>query len=64
MPVPNGSGSNDQIGWPSNQLYRKLVGYKDKAWIQDDWDNGAPGMWSTSRHWPPSDADKSRLPRP
>jgi prepilin-type N-terminal cleavage/methylation domain-containing protein/prepilin-type processing-associated H-X9-DG protein len=37
---------------------------KDKVWIQDDWDNGAPGMWSTFRNWPPSDADKSRLPRP
>ena len=27
---PKGGGSTTQVGWPSNQLFRKLVGYKDK----------------------------------
>jgi len=27
---PAGAGSTSQITWPSNQLFRKLLGYKDK----------------------------------
>jgi prepilin-type processing-associated H-X9-DG protein len=37
---------------------------KDKVWNQDDWDNGAAGMWSTFKHYPPTDAEESRLPKP
>jgi prepilin-type N-terminal cleavage/methylation domain-containing protein/prepilin-type processing-associated H-X9-DG protein len=37
---------------------------KQKVWIQENWDNGVPGMWSTFSDYPPSEADKSRLPRP
>jgi prepilin-type N-terminal cleavage/methylation domain-containing protein/prepilin-type processing-associated H-X9-DG protein len=37
---------------------------KDKVWSADDWGAGKPGMWSTFRHWPPTDAEQKRLPRP
>ncbi len=37
---------------------------KQKVWSQEAWDNGTPGMWSTFRHWPPTDAEKKRLPHP
>jgi prepilin-type N-terminal cleavage/methylation domain-containing protein/prepilin-type processing-associated H-X9-DG protein len=40
--------------------YRK----KDTVWNQEDWDRGFPGMWSVFRRYPPSEADKKRLPRP
>jgi prepilin-type N-terminal cleavage/methylation domain-containing protein/prepilin-type processing-associated H-X9-DG protein len=40
--------------------YRK----KDKVWNDDDWGAGKPGMWSTFKHWPPTDAEQKRLPRP
>ncbi len=37
---------------------------KDKVWSQEDWDRGSPGMWSVFRKYPPTDAERSRLPRP
>lgn len=37
---------------------------KDRVWRQEDYDSGSPGMWSTFRKYPPSEAEKSRLPRP
>ena len=40
--------------------YRK----KEKVWSQEAWDAGNPGMWSTFRNWPPTDAEQTRLPRP
>ena len=30
----------------------------------DDWDNGIAGMWFTFKHYPPTDAEESRLPKP
>lgn len=32
---PKGAGSQEQVGWPSNQLFRKLLGYKDKEGTGD-----------------------------
>jgi prepilin-type processing-associated H-X9-DG protein len=40
--------------------YRK----KEKVWSQEAWDGGSPGMWSTFKHWPPTDAEQKRLPHP
>ena len=40
--------------------YRK----KEKVWSQEAWDEGHPGMWSTFRNWPPTDAEQNRLPHP
>lgn len=37
---------------------------KDKVWIQEAWDGGNAGMWSTFVRYPPTDAERSRLPRP
>lgn len=37
---------------------------KDRVWYQDAYDDGTPGMWSTFRHYPPSEAEKRRLPKP
>jgi prepilin-type N-terminal cleavage/methylation domain-containing protein/prepilin-type processing-associated H-X9-DG protein len=37
---------------------------KEKVWIQEDWDYGLPHMWSTFHHYPPTEAEKKRLPRP
>ena len=37
---------------------------KDKVWSQEAWDDGAPGMWSTFKHYPPTDREMSRLPKP
>jgi prepilin-type N-terminal cleavage/methylation domain-containing protein/prepilin-type processing-associated H-X9-DG protein len=35
---PAGAGSTSQITWPSNQLFRKLLGYKDKEGAgESDW---------------------------
>jgi len=40
--------------------YRK----KEKVYNLQDYQDGRPGMWSTFRHWPPTAAEQSRLPRP
>jgi prepilin-type N-terminal cleavage/methylation domain-containing protein/prepilin-type processing-associated H-X9-DG protein len=40
--------------------YRK----KENVWTKESWDVGMPGMWSTFRKYPPTEADKKRLPRP
>lgn len=37
---------------------------KDRVYSQDDWDNGIGGMWSVFKRYPPTEADKKRLPRP
>lgn len=37
---------------------------KDRVWNEDAWTNGASGMWSTFTRYPPSEAEKKRLPRP
>jgi prepilin-type N-terminal cleavage/methylation domain-containing protein/prepilin-type processing-associated H-X9-DG protein len=37
---------------------------KEKVYLQDKYDTGTPGMWSTFRHWPPTAAEQTRLPRP
>jgi prepilin-type processing-associated H-X9-DG protein len=37
---------------------------KDKVWSQEDWNNGLPRMWSTFKHWPPTDAEQRSLPHP
>jgi prepilin-type N-terminal cleavage/methylation domain-containing protein/prepilin-type processing-associated H-X9-DG protein len=35
---PQGGGSTSQVGWPSNQLFRKLVGYKARQGAaESDW---------------------------
>ena len=37
---------------------------KEKAWRQESWNVGMPGMWSVFRKHPPTEAEKKRLPRP
>ena len=37
---------------------------KEKVFIQEAWDAGNPGMWSTFKHYPPTDEEMSRLPKP
>jgi prepilin-type N-terminal cleavage/methylation domain-containing protein/prepilin-type processing-associated H-X9-DG protein len=37
---------------------------KQKVFVKEAWDAGNPGMWSTFKHYPPTDAEQSRLPKP
>jgi prepilin-type N-terminal cleavage/methylation domain-containing protein/prepilin-type processing-associated H-X9-DG protein len=37
---------------------------KEKVFIMEAWDSGNPGMWSTFNHYPPTDEEQKRLPRP
>jgi prepilin-type N-terminal cleavage/methylation domain-containing protein/prepilin-type processing-associated H-X9-DG protein len=37
---------------------------KEKVWIQEAYDRGVPGMWSTFNSYPPTAAEQSRLPKP
>ncbi|MBN2130363.1 MAG: prepilin-type N-terminal cleavage/methylation domain-containing protein [Sedimentisphaerales bacterium] len=37
---------------------------KNKVWSQEAWDDGLPGMWSTFKHYPPTDPEMARLPKP
>jgi prepilin-type N-terminal cleavage/methylation domain-containing protein/prepilin-type processing-associated H-X9-DG protein len=37
---------------------------KDKAFNQEMWDAGSPGMWSIFRQWPPTPEEQSRLEKP
>jgi prepilin-type N-terminal cleavage/methylation domain-containing protein/prepilin-type processing-associated H-X9-DG protein len=37
---------------------------KEKVFIKEAWDAGNPGMWSTFKHYPPTDEEQSRLPKP
>jgi prepilin-type N-terminal cleavage/methylation domain-containing protein/prepilin-type processing-associated H-X9-DG protein len=37
---------------------------KEKVFIREAWDSGNPGMWSTFKEYPPTDAEQSRLPIP
>lgn len=37
---------------------------KEKVFSKEAWDAGTPGMWSTFSHYPPTEEEKSRLPRP
>jgi prepilin-type N-terminal cleavage/methylation domain-containing protein/prepilin-type processing-associated H-X9-DG protein len=37
---------------------------KDKVWSQVVWNARTPGMWSVFQYYPPTDAEKSRLPKP
>jgi prepilin-type N-terminal cleavage/methylation domain-containing protein/prepilin-type processing-associated H-X9-DG protein len=40
--------------------YRK----KQKVWVQEDWDNKSPGMWSTFKRYPPTKAEQATLTHP
>jgi hypothetical protein len=37
---------------------------KEKVFIMEAWDAGNPGMWSTFKEYPPTDAEQSKLPVP
>ncbi|MHC4497184.1 MAG: type II secretion system protein [Planctomycetota bacterium] len=37
---------------------------KEKVFSKEAWDSGRPGMWSTFKKYPPTEAEKKRLPRP
>lgn len=37
---------------------------KEKVFSKEAWDAGTPGMWSTFTEYPPTEADKRRLPKP
>jgi len=37
---------------------------KEKVFSKEAWEAGTPGMWSTFTEYPPTQADKRRLPKP
>ena len=66
-----------QVGCDGPTLYRHSDGAsiafydghaenmkKEKVFNKEAWDSGRPGMWSTFKKYPPTEAEKKRLPRP
>jgi len=72
-------GANYEDGWGCDgpTLYRHSEGVslafydghaeyrkKEKVFSKEAWDAGSPGMWSTFIEYPPTEAEKKRLPKP
>ena len=66
-----------QVGCDGPTLYRHSEGVnmafydghvaymkKEKVFLKDAWDAGAPGMWSVFKSYPPTAAEQSQLPTP